>query len=61
MSAILQVHEYVAFIVVSAQRQQASRDTELQTFYATQSTALTFQGYPSWQGWTIQLVSSGDP
>ncbi len=53
MSAILQVHDHVTFIVVSAQRQQASRDTDGQTSYATQSTALTSQGYPSWQGWTL--------
>ncbi len=53
MSAILQVHDHVALIVMSAQRQQASRDTDGQTSYATQSTALTSQGYPSWQGWTL--------
>ena len=39
MSAILQEHDHVALIVMSAQRQQASRDTDGQTSNATQSTA----------------------
>ncbi len=43
MSAILQVRDHVTLIVMSAQRQQASRDTDGQTSYATQSLHLLFK------------------